>query len=394
MTNKRVKGSPKLTIRSRRTAATTSATTSAKESATPTETTTTTTSASKSAIATATKSKSSGPKRSSKSATATATTTTTSASKSAEDETPQEKESMIAGILKLLKDNGITNRIMNKNFVDQIDKMKTMTDEIKSMKESYLKLQQQVDKQESATTTTTSMSKSAMATATGSKSAEDKNPQMNSLMASFADILDVVREMRGLILGLSDRIGKVEAKLEGEYIAEELMEVDYAMRSLENDIEEIKINVDKAESSVIFKELAWHEERSKELILFKIDESDSKSWNETKTYERTELTKTINKVCAFNESEVVFIRRVGVKTPNKVRPIVVGLKSTSRRDEIVARGRGARIGIDENLTPTQLENKRRVKDEVKLKNECEDGRLYKLVGSAGNYKSIRVRKID
>jgi hypothetical protein len=27
-------------------------------------------------------------------------------------------------------------------------------------------------------------------------------------------------------------------------------------------------------------------------------------------------------------------------------------------------------------------------------NECEDGRLYKLVGSAGNYKSIRVRKID
>jgi hypothetical protein len=73
---------------------------------------------------------------------------------------------------------------------------------------------------------------------------------------------------------------------------------------------------------------------------------------------------------------------------------VVGLKSTSRQDEIVARGRGARIGIDENLTPTQLENKRRVKDEVKLKNECEDGLLNKLVDSAGNYKSIRVRKID
>jgi uncharacterized protein (DUF4213/DUF364 family) len=155
---------------------------------------------------------------------------------------------------------------------------------------------------------------------------------------------------------------------------------------------DIKINVDKADSSEVFKELARREERSKELILFKIDESDSKSWNETKTYERTELTKTINKVCAFNESEVVFIRRVGVKTPNKVRPIVVGLKSTSRRDEIVARGRGERIGIDENLTPNQLENKRRVKDEVKLKNE--NGRLYKLVGSAGNYKSVRVRTIQ
>jgi hypothetical protein len=251
------------------------------------------------------------------------------------------------------------------------------------------------------------VSKSAAATmatrsamATKSKSAEDENPQPNSdgqsksgaenenlhsLMESFTNILEVVREMRGLILGLADRVEKVEAKLEGE--------VDFS-RSLEDDIKEIKIDVDKADSSKIFKELAWREERSKELILFKIDESDSKSWNETKTYERTELTKTINKVCAFNESEVVFIRRVGVKTTNKVRPIVVGLKSTSRRDEIVARGRGARIGIDENLTPNQLENRRRIKYEVRLKNECEDGHLYKLVGSAGNYKSIRVRKID
>jgi hypothetical protein len=34
----------------------------------------------------------------------------------------------------------------------------------------------------------------------------------------------------------------------------------------------------------------------------------------------------------------------------------------------VAGGRRARIGIDENLTPKQLENKRKVKDEIKLKN--------------------------
>jgi hypothetical protein len=62
-------------------------------------------------------------------------------------------------------------------------------------------------------------------------------------------------------------------------------------------------------SSEIFKELAWREERSRELILFKIDESESNSWNETKTYERTELVKKICKVCDFDESEVVFIRK-------------------------------------------------------------------------------------
>jgi hypothetical protein len=98
----------------------------------------------------------------------------------------------------------------------------------------------------------------------------------------------------------------------------------------------------------------------------------------------------------FDESEVVFIRRVGVKTPNGVRPVVVGLKSTSRRDEIVAGGRRARIGIDENLTPKQLEYKRKVKDEIKLKNgrEGDDTNVYKLVGSAGNYKSVRVRTMQ
>jgi hypothetical protein len=101
--------------------------------------------------------------------------------------------------------------------------------------------------------------------------------------------------------------------LEGEYITQELVEVDYAMRNLENDIEEIKINVDKTDSSEIFKELAWREERSKELILSKIDESNSKSWNETKTYERTELTKTINKVCAFNESELSLLGKLELK---------------------------------------------------------------------------------
>jgi hypothetical protein len=62
----------------------------------------------------------------------------------------------------------------------------------------------------------------------------------------------------------------------------------------------------------------------------------------------------------------------------------------------VAGGRRARIGIDENLTPKQLDNKRKVKDEIKLKNgqEGDGNQVYKLVGSAGNYKSIRVRTIQ
>jgi hypothetical protein len=62
----------------------------------------------------------------------------------------------------------------------------------------------------------------------------------------------------------------------------------------------------------------------------------------------------------------------------------------------VAGGRRARIGIDENLTPKQLENKRKVNDEIKLKNgrEGDGNHVCKLVGSAGNYKSVGARTIQ
>jgi hypothetical protein len=287
------------------------------------------------------------------------------------------------------------------------------------------------------TTTTTSPSKLAKATATMSKSGEPKLRErpvrswrakelleirrevlyarksfaeqmmgMTSLVSKMRELYDsAVKSLQDEVLDIKrdfHMVDSVVEKLGGEVgdIKADFQMVDSAVKKLGDEIGKIedqsKINVDKADSSEIFKELAWREERSRELILFRIDESESKSWNETKTYERTELTKTINKVCDFNESEVVFIRRVGIKIPNMVRPIVVGLKSKSRRDEIVAKGRKARIGIDENLTPKQLENKRNIKDEIKLKNEREGEGcyVYRMVGSAGNYKSIRVKKLD
>jgi hypothetical protein len=222
-----------------------------------------------------------------------------------------------------------------------------------------------------------------------------RDNQMDKMADIVNTMTDAIKSMKESYRTLSESFHKLQQRVDKQEseagdIKVDFQMVDSAVRKLEDEIE--IGNIKETDSLEIFKELAWREERSRELILFKVDESESNSWNETKTYERTELVKTINKVCDFNESEVVFIRRVGVKTPNKVRPIVVGLRSTSRRDEIVARGRRARIGIDENLTPNQLENKRRVKDEVKLRNE--DGCLYKLVGSAGNYKSVRVRTIQ
>jgi archaellum component FlaC len=162
--------------------------------------------------------------------------------------------------------------------------------------------------------------RSAMAMATKSAE-EDENPQMNNLTASksamsmdqavekiltmvmsrgdkqdnqinkqdnqidkMADIMrtmsDTIKSMRESYQNLSEsflklqqRVNKLESEVKG------------VKMSFDNDIKEIKINVDKAGSSEIFKELAWREERSKKLILFKIDESDSNSWNETKTYE-------------------------------------------------------------------------------------------------------------
>jgi archaellum component FlaC len=254
------------------------------------------------------------------------------------------------------------------------------------------------------TTATTSSSKSATATAMTPKSDGQSSEvdqvveKILAMVMSRGDKQDnQIDRMADIMRTMTDEIKSIKESY--RTLAESYLKLQLRVNKQESEVGDIKADfqtvdsaagtVKETDSSEIFKELAWREERSRELILFKIDESESNSWNETKTYERTELVKTISKVCDFDESEVVFIRRVGVKTPNGVRPVVVGLKSTSRRDEIVAGGRRARIGIDENLTPKQLENKRKVKDEIKLKNGREGNHVYKLVGSAGNYKSVR-----
>jgi hypothetical protein len=188
----------------------------------------------------------------------------------------------------------------------------------------------------------TMATRSAMAMATKSAE-EDENPQMNNLTASksamstdqavekiltmvmsrgdkqdnqinkqdnqidkMADIMrtmsDTIKSMRESYQTLSESFLKLPQRVDKQESEAGDIKADFQM------VDSAIGNIKETDSLEIFKELAWREERSRELILFKIDESESNSWNKTKTYERTELVKTINKVCDFDESEVVFIR--------------------------------------------------------------------------------------
>jgi hypothetical protein len=91
-----------------------------------------------------------------------------------------------------------------------------------------------------------------------------------------------------------------------------------------------------------------------QLILFNIEESMSKEPNEIQIYEKKNMFKILNKVCTFPSSEIVFIRRIGKKHNNNPRPIMVELKSKSRRDEIASLARQMGYNIGKNRTPDQL----------------------------------------
>jgi hypothetical protein len=83
-------------------------------------------------------------------------------------------------------------------------------------------------------------------------SLSNQNDKMADIMKTTTDEM---KSMKESILKLQQRVNQQESEEKGVKVA-------HAQSKLEGD------------SSEIFKELAWREERSKELILFKIDESE------------------------------------------------------------------------------------------------------------------------
>jgi hypothetical protein len=134
----------------------------------------------------------------------------------------------------------------------------------------------------------------------------------------------------------------------------------------------------------MFKEMATQEERKSQLVAFKVPETEGETDRE---HDKTEVLKLLCLAMMVDKSEIVFMRRQGPKIPNKTRPIIVGLKSIAKTDEILSSR--TKMNIGPNLTKVQQTERKKLVAEAQSKNRAEGHQLYKVVGRPNQYRIIK-----
>jgi seryl-tRNA synthetase len=167
-----------------------------------------------------------------------------------------------------------------------------------------------------------------------------------------------------------------EVKADLADVRTEVKEVSKSHKDLKNEVAELQ--------SKMFKEMATQEEQKSQLVAFKIPESDGETDRE---HDKTEVLKLLCLATMVDKSEIVFMRRQGPKIPNKTRPIIVGLKSIAKTDEILSSRTKTNIGP--NLTKVQQTERKRLVAEAQSKNGAEGHQLYKVVGRPNQYRIIK-----
>jgi hypothetical protein len=135
-------------------------------------------------------------------------------------------------------------------------------------------------------------------------------------------------------------------------------------------------------------ETVQQEARRKEVIMFRIEESNEHEDNND--YVKSEVLKALKCFSTVDELDVAFCRRIGPKRPNRPRPVIVRLKTVAKRDDILdLANQNGIAGVEENLTKTQQAAKKSMLDDMKAKNEEAGQRAFKMVGRSGIYKLVK-----
>jgi archaellum component FlaC len=173
---------------------------------------------------------------------------------------------------------------------------------------------------------------------------------------------------------LKEEVTEVKADLVD--VRTEVKEVSKSHKDLKNEVAELQ--------SKMFKEMATQEERKSQLVAFKVPETEGETDRE---HDKTEVLKLLCLATMVDKSEIVFMRRQGPKIPNKTRPIIVGLKSIAKTDEILSSR--TKMNIGPNLTKVQQTERKKLVAEAQSKNGAEGHQLYKVVGRPNQYWIIK-----
>ena len=166
-------------------------------------------------------------------------------------------------------------------------------------------------------------------------------------------------------------------------------------------VEELAKESKDSNSQDAIKEMDERSRKQKNLILHGVEEQDGNlSGNQRKKLDSDIITEIINStlVSMQPDTDIKFVTRIGVRTEGRKRPICIGFKNATVRDEVLEKinleTSHPNYSLSPDLTKMQLLNEKKLKEEAKKNNEDlseEDAKKYvwKLVGQYGLRRLIR-----
>jgi hypothetical protein len=223
-------------------------------------------------------------------------------------------------------------------------------------------------------------------------SSEETEPSKKQKMGEIAEVMNELRRQDKCRI---EEVKKAEADTKSIKVQLTSMGNDVAkFRGDVDDIrksqEELRMEV-KGIQQLMFQEFALREERKSQVVIFRVPESESTDMEQTKDHDRSEALASLRGAAPIDESEIVFMRRLGIKKADKTRPIVVGLKSATKRLEILRSK--TKKNINENLTPKQQAERKEFLQEAEAKNvEAGQPQKFIVVGWANNWRIVEKKQ--
>jgi hypothetical protein len=226
-------------------------------------------------------------------------------------------------------------------------------------------------------------------------------------MGDFAAMMIEMKKTNGMLNDQNTKSNEIKKMIEKQSneSKEQCDEIKESINNIKDEVVRVEVETKRAfvdlearmEENIkeqitgMKQETVQQEARKKEVIMFRIEESNEHEDNND--YVKSEVLKALKCFSTVEELDVAFCRRIGPKRPkrpNIPRPVIVRLKTVAKRDDILdLANQNGIAGVEENLTKIQQAAKKIMLDDMKTKNEEAGQRAFKMVGRSGIYKLVK-----
>ncbi len=208
---------------------------------------------------------------------------------------------------------------------------------------------------------------------------------------------------------LEGKVDKLEEKIEKKADLEEMKQIENRVTTLEARISTIQENPENPQPSTssgqgnqddVIKEIKDQEERKKNVLFFNLPESKASDVNDRAKHDKEEV-KEISKICqaTIKKDEMIKAKRLGKKSNDKPRPLLIELVSDEKKRALFqnlsklqhAPDKYKSVSVQNDLTPKQRENEKKLREEAKKKEvEASGEAKFKVRGPPWARRIIKI----